>query len=153
LKNARPRAALSRACAQTARVLLLFSGQLSRGGQEISESMTGCRGSFAGRPCSSRHTSICPISANAERFRPGSPMAISNSLSFAKSLRRHQKDFFLLDVSSPDLDACDSSPGERCLQRMSTVPRQGFKKKSLVFRKTALESRLPPHNDGAARRV
>ena len=33
---------------------------------------------------------------------------------------------------------------------MSTVPRQGFKKKSLVFRKIALEARLPPHNDGAA---
>ena len=29
---------------------------------------------------------------------------------------------------------------------MSTVPRQGFKKKSLVFRKIALEARLPPHN-------
>ena len=46
-----------------------------------------------------------------------------------------------------------SSPGERCSQRMSTVPRQGFKKKSLVLRRIALESTPPPHNDGAARRV
>src|SRR2546425_3232930 len=29
----------------------------------------------------------------------------------------------------------------------------GFKKKSLVFRKIALESKLPPHNDGAGHRV
>jgi hypothetical protein len=29
---------------------------------------------------------------------------------------------------------------------MSTVPRQGFKKESLVFRKIALEAKLPPHN-------
>jgi hypothetical protein len=27
----------------------------------------------------------------------------------------------------------DSSPGERCLQTMSAVPRQGFKKKRLVI--------------------
>ena len=46
-----------------------------------------------------------------------------------------------------------SSPGERCSQRMSTVPRQGFKKKSLVLRRIALESTPPPHNDGVARRV
>jgi len=46
-----------------------------------------------------------------------------------------------------------SSPRERCSQRMSTVPRQGFKKKSLVLRRIALESTPPPHNDGAARRV
>jgi hypothetical protein len=30
---------------------------------------------------------------------------------------------------------------------MSTVPRQGFRKKSLVFRKLALESRLPLADD------
>jgi len=29
----------------------------------------------------------------------------------------------------------------------------GFKKKTLVFRKIALESKLPPHNDGAGHRV
>src|SRR5260370_36735656 len=29
----------------------------------------------------------------------------------------------------------------------------GFKKKNLALRKTALESTLPPHNDGVARRV
>ena len=29
----------------------------------------------------------------------------------------------------------------------------GFKKKNLALRKTALESTLPPHNDGAGHRV
>ena len=77
---------------------------------------------------------------------------VAGSLSFAKSLRRHHKDFFPLDVSTSVLDgrlirrpAKDARRKcEPCLVRVST-------KESLVFR--TIESTLPPHNDGAARRV
>jgi len=74
-------------------------------------------------------------------------------LSFAKSLRRHQKDFFPLDLSTSVLDG-------RLIRRMAKDARKkgepclgGLQEKSLVFRTIAFESKLPPHNDGAARRV
>ena len=74
-------------------------------------------------------------------------------MSFAKSLHRHHKDFFLLDVSTSVLDS-------RLIRRPAKDPRRkcepcqsGFQNKNLALRKTALESTLPPHNDGAARRV
>ena len=74
-------------------------------------------------------------------------------LLFAKSLRRHQKDFFPLDLSTSVLDG-------RLIRRMAKDARRkgepclgGLQEKSLVFRTIALESKLPPHNDGAARRV
>jgi hypothetical protein len=47
----------------------------------------------------------------------------------------------------------DSPTGEKYPQRTWTVPWPDFKKMRFVLRRLALESTLPPHNDGAARRV
>ena len=66
------------------------------------------------------------------------------TLSFAKSLRRHHKDFFPLDVSTSALDGrlirrpAKDAP-RKCVRALS-----GFKKESFVFRTIAVESTLPP---------
>jgi hypothetical protein len=68
---------------------------------------------------SKRSTSVGVI-ANLRRRDSYSPEHGSwNPLSFAKSLRRRHKDFFPLDVSTSVLyKHADSSPGERCSQKM-----------------------------------
>ena len=48
--------------------------------------------------------------------------------------------------------ACRFVDPRKCSQRTWTVPGR-VSKKNLALRKTALESTLPPHNDGAGHRV
>jgi hypothetical protein len=70
---------------------------------------------------------------------------ISFCLSFAKSLRRHHKDFFPLDVSTSVLDGgLVRLPGERCSQE---------KCERCLVRVSRRRAYTPRHSDGAARRV
>jgi len=48
--------------------------------------------------------------------------------------------------------ACGFFDPRKCSRRTWTVPGR-VSKKNLALRKTALESTLPPHNDGAGHRV
>src|SRR5215469_17878043 len=57
-------------------------------------------------------------------------------------------DFFLLDAGW----RADSSIRENA-RREGELCLAGFQNKNLALRKTALESTLPPHNDGAGHRV
>ena len=76
----------------------------------------------------------------------------NSPLLFAKSLCPTLKDFFLPGGSSSVWN-CRLIRRPAKDARRKRVPWPDFKKMRFVLRRLALESTLPPHNDGAARRV
>jgi hypothetical protein len=79
-------------------------------------------------------------------------ISISPILSFAKSLCLKLRGVLPVwrKLFGLGLQA-DSSTGERCSLRRHEPSSAGLQAKALGHQKMALESTLPPHNDGVAR--